>query len=85
MRLMRNAPGGVGKYSVIDNRTGRRIESIPGSRDEFFVLMLKDRHAEAAMRAYAESIRSEDPEFASDLDAVAARSGPNHPNCKQPD
>lgn len=86
MRLMRSdSPSGQGKYSLIDNRTGARIESVPGSADEFFVLMLKDVHSEAALRAYADSVRPHDPEFAADLDALAARAGRNHPNCKHPD
>ena len=86
MRLMRNATeSGQGKYSLIDNRTGARVESVPGSADEFFVLKLKDLHSEPALRAYANSVRAHDPEFAADLDALAARAGKNHPNCKQPD
>lgn len=86
MRLMRNAnDSGRGKYSLIDNRTGERIESVPGSAEEFFVLKLKDLHSEPALRAYADSVRARDPEFAADLDALAARAGRNHPNCKQPD
>lgn len=86
MRLMRNATAtGQGKYSLIDNRTGERVESVPGGTDEFFVLKLKDLHSEPALRAYAESVRAHDPEFAADIDALAARAGRNHPDCKQPD
>lgn len=55
---------------------------------EFFVVMLKDQNAHAALHAYAESARhakQADRELATDVQALAVRSGPYHPNCKAPD
>jgi hypothetical protein len=57
----------------------------PGGDDEFFVIMLKDRYAEAALLAYAAVASADDPEYAGEVRALAARSGPNHPHCKKPD
>lgn len=86
MRLVRNLTAdGVGKFTVINNVTGKTMESRPGDPDEFFVIKLKDRHSEAALRAYAGSIRSSDPEFAAEVDELAGRAGKNSPFCKDPD
>lgn len=57
----------------------------PGTQQEFFVLRLKDRHSRAALSAYAESVRQSDPEFAAEVDELAARAGPFSPWCKEPD
>lgn len=57
----------------------------PGSREEFFVIKLKDKNAEAALLAYADSCEADDPEFAADVRELARRAGPNHPLCKRPD
>ncbi len=56
-----------------------------GTSEEFFPIKLKDKHAAAALKAYADSIRAEDPEFASDVDELAGRAGTNSPFCKTPD
>jgi hypothetical protein len=57
-----------------------------GSDDEFFVIMLKDRHAQSALLGYAtHAATSGDVELSQDVAAVAERSGPGHPNCKDPD
>ncbi len=86
MDLLRNAtPDGRGKYALIDNRTGEIVESVPGSRDEFFVLKLKDVNAEAALRAYSASAAAHDPDYARAVAELADRAGPHHPDCKQPD
>lgn len=54
---------------------------------EFFVIRLKDLGARAALNAYAAVFmgKGEDPEYASEIEQMAKRAGPNHPNCKQPD
>lgn len=87
MRLKRNTtPDGMCKYSLIEHEKGDRIEhGLPGTENEFFVIKLKDMHARAALEAYANSIKHDDPEFASEVRSLAMRSGANHPNCKQPD
>ena len=86
MRLIRNtSPDGACKYALIDNRTGGFIEATPGSDEEFFVIKLKDRFSQAALRAYAEAAREFDPEYAGEVDELADRAGPNHRLCKLPD
>lgn len=54
---------------------------------EFFVIRLKDRCARGALETYAHGARFllDDPEYAAEIDDMARRSGPNHPNCKDPD
>lgn len=56
-----------------------------GEPDEFFLVKLKDRHAEAALKGYAESAAVTDPEWASEVQQLATRSGMNSPFCKSPD
>lgn len=56
-----------------------------GSPDEFFVIKLKDRFAQAALNAYADAAEKIDPEYAEEIRQLAKRSGPSHPNCKFPD
>lgn len=51
---------------------------------EFFVLRLKDKHAAAALYAYAESIEAEDPEFSLQVRDLAVKSE-EHPNRQAPD
>ena len=85
MRLQRStSEDGRGKYAIVDNRTGEIIESVVDSPEEFFVLKLKDRHAAAALIAYAESIAKSDPQFAMDVMILAKRSI-RHPQRKEPD
>lgn len=52
---------------------------------EFFVMRLKDKHAAWGLAAYALSAAADDPEYAGEIQRLAQRSGPNHPNCKAPD
>jgi hypothetical protein len=56
-----------------------------GDADEFFLIKLKDRHSQAALIAYANSVFDNDEEFGMDIYALARRSGPGHPLCKDPD
>lgn len=56
-----------------------------GAPDEFFLVKLKDRHAEAALKGYAESAAVNDPEWAAEVHELAMRSGMNSPYCKAPD
>ncbi len=56
-----------------------------GEENEHFVIMLKDRHAAAALQAYANDVRADDPQFADDIETMVARAGPNSPWCKDPD
>ena len=56
-----------------------------GKPDEFFVMMLKDRHAGPALLAYASNAMRADPEYAVDVAELASRAGFNSPYCKAPD
>lgn len=56
-----------------------------GEADEFFLIKLKDKHAQAPLFAYAASAKVEDPEWAEEIEELARRSGPAHPLCKTPD
>lgn len=86
MQLVRNLhPDGLGKYKVVNNVTGKVLQSTPGSADEFFVIKLSDPNAEAALRAYANSVRGRDAQFAAEVDDLADRAGKNSPFCKEPD
>lgn len=84
---MRNQRDGKGKYSVINNRTGKVVtDDGPGERNEHFVLMLKDRYARAALLAYAqEAAANGDKLYSIDVMELANRAGECHPNCKDPD
>ena len=52
---------------------------------EFFVIRLKDKYAQAALRAYADAARGDDPEYASEIMEMAERSGPSSKYCRVPD
>lgn len=56
-----------------------------GSETEFFLLRLKDRHAQTALIAYADSINQTDKQFAGEVYEMAQRAGPASPFCKDPD
>lgn len=51
------------KYSIIKKSTGEEVE------DAFVLKPVTDKHARQALRAYANSVRSENPDLARDLDA----------------
>lgn len=53
--------------------------------DEFFLIKLKDKHAQAALLGYAESAKTEDVEWAEEVAELARRSGPANQWCKSPD
>jgi len=53
--------------------------------DEFFVIKLKDAHAQEPLAAYARSASAQDIGYAVEIERLAARSGPSHPLCKNPD
>lgn len=59
--------------------------SIPGSKDEFLAIKLKDAFSYSAIAAYAEAAKPIDAQYASDIFEVAMRAGPNHPLCHIPD
>ena len=56
-----------------------------GADDEFFLIKLKDRHAGAALTAYAQHAEMFDQVWAREVHELAARSGLMHPLCKTPD
>lgn len=55
-----------------------------GDSDEFFVIKLKDKYAPAALHAYANAAADDDPEFSTEVTALAVRAE-HHPDKKQPD
>lgn len=55
------------------------------TEQEFFLIRLKDRHAQPALLAYAKSIKRTDPEFSLEVLELATRSGPGSRFCKEPD
>lgn len=56
-----------------------------GGPDEFWVIKLKDRHAQEALTAYAVSASADDLEYAVAVEQLASRAGPDSPFCKKPD
>lgn len=56
-----------------------------GSESEFFLIKLKDRSAAAALRGYSRDAYSYDREWSQETNALADRSGPHSPFCKNPD
>jgi hypothetical protein len=86
-RLMRNQRNGKGKYRVWSNRKESWVERDgPGEENEHFVIMLKDRHARAALLAYAKDAADfGEHEYSRDVQELANRAGQMHPNCKAPD
>ncbi len=86
-RLMRNERDGLGKYRVYNNRKNAWVENDgPREKNEHFVIMLRDKHARAALLAYACSARDNGQlEYAKDVTELANRAGPLHPDCHDPD
>lgn len=81
MRLVRTTEeGGAGKYRVARSDTGAELPD-----GDFFVLRLQDRHAPAALLAYAnELMKAGDHDFAADIVQLATRAL-HHPTRKDPD
>lgn len=93
-------PDGTGKYALILQRKTpfvsrpfspgmvlMREESIDFGNTpetEFFVIRLKDIYAPAALIAYAEAARRDDPEYADEIAELARRSM-EYPNKRKPD
>lgn len=54
--------------------------------NEFFVLRLRDQYSDDALYRYSLSARYDgESDYALQIEALAARAGVNHPNCKKPD
>jgi hypothetical protein len=58
---------------------------IVGAPDEFWLIKLKDKYAAAALQAYADAARVDDPEFSDQVQAMVERAGTKSPFCKAPD
>lgn len=52
---------------------------------EFFLIMLKDTNAEAALLGYSNQAKFTDQELSEQVYELSQRSGPHHPLCKIPD
>jgi len=87
MRLVRNTTDdGSCKYRLWNNEKQAWVEDDkPGQDHEFFVIMLKDVNAWAALIAYAEKVAYTDREFAREVLELAARSSMHHAKCQNPD
>ena len=85
MRRLDGAPAEIKGALALLLAGGFVTMDAPGGEDEFFVIMLKDKYADAALLAYAAVAWRDDPEYAAEVRALAARAGFNHPLCKQPD
>lgn len=57
----------------------------PHSREEFFVLKLKDRYSREALLTYSYYAHFTEPEYAEDVKALADRAGYRNRYCKDPD
>jgi hypothetical protein len=60
----------------------------PKTGGEFFVIMLKDRYAHAALKAYGLAVLEDDAAdeaYADDVCELMGRAGRNSPFCKRPD
>lgn len=53
-----------------------------GAPNEFFLIKLKDRYSEAALRAYADAAHPNDHEYAAAIAEMAQRAGLNSPFAK---
>ena len=85
MRLDRYTGETAGKFSIIENRKGGRIINIGDPENDFFVIKLKDKHAAAALLAYASSAQADgDLELSADVRRLA-REAAAHPCQKRPD
>lgn len=86
MKMDRNVnKNGKGKYALLNLRKDKIEWGYVGAEDEFFVIKLKDKHAKAALIAYALSIKDEDEEFAKEVLILASRAGEYSQFCKSPD
>jgi len=86
MRLERSvSPDNKGKFAIINLHKNTIEWGPPGSREEFFVIKLKDKYAAEALEAYAKAAEQDDPEYAADVRGLVLRAGPNNPHCKRPD
>ena len=87
MRLVRNtSPDLKGKYALLNLGKNTIEYGLPNTKEEFFVIKLKDKFALPALLAYAEAVKETgDYEYAADITALANRAGDNSPYCKIPD
>lgn len=78
MRVM-NAVKMLEDFGIID-------WGLEGTESEFFVIKLRDWHAEAALAEYARSaLDNGDEEYYLDVRALSDRAGRHSPFCKKPD
>ncbi len=86
MKMDRNLnANGKGKYALLNLREDIIEWGFVGGSNEFFVIKLKDKYAQAALEAYANAAECDDLEWANEVRKLAQRSGQNHPLCKRPD
>ena len=88
MNLIRNMRNdGKGKYALIEREKNDHITyGLPYSKDEFFVIKLKDIHSKDALNAYVDSVLGfgVDYEYADQVRELADRAGVDNQWCKHP-
>jgi hypothetical protein len=86
VKLDRNInPNGQGKYELRNLRTGEIVNDCGvGEEHEFFVIMLKDRYATAALLSYAGAAEELDHEWAAEVRGLASRAA-SPPFGREPD
>lgn len=80
-RMAEDALNTLANLGLVDN-------GLVNSPSEFFVLYLKDRYAEEALRAYAGAVFNDprgDSEYANEIVELACRAGTASHFCKRPD
>ncbi len=84
LRKLRPVKGAVQDALSVLEREGLLDWGTSGTPAEFFLVRLKDRSAEAALRAYADDAMAYDAEWAQEVYLLADRAM-HHPSKKTPD
>lgn len=75
----------VCKAIVVLERAGIIEWGEAESEHEFFVIKLKDKYADDALRRYVISAAHDDSDYAREVNELADRAGTSNPFCKAPD
>jgi hypothetical protein len=87
LRVRDAIPGVNSKRDIVTDHVLVNKDAIDfGDSDatDFFVIRLKDKYAEPALRAYAAAARFDDAEYANEVEALANLAA-KHPSKRKPD